>query len=118
MPSLSESFGLCALEAMACGTAVLAFDADGVNEEIIEGQTGFMVPAGDAAELARVASDLLRDRARLAVVGAAARKRVEALWSLEVFLDRHERLYREILARRRPPGAVRPSAGPVESDRA
>ena len=98
---------------MACGTAVLAFDIDGVNEQITHDRTGFLVPAGDTDHLTRAARQLLRNTAGLAEIGAAAGRHAETHWTLQAFLDRHERLYRDILDR-----TDRPSRTESQGERA
>jgi glycosyltransferase involved in cell wall biosynthesis len=110
--SLAENFPCVVQEAMASGTAVLAFEIDGVNEQITPDQTGFLVPPGDTGALTRAARQLLPSRARLVAVGNAARRYAREEWNLERFIERHEDLYRSILARatptltgRRPGGA-------------
>jgi D-inositol-3-phosphate glycosyltransferase len=68
MPSLYESFGMVALEAMACGTPVVASDVGGLSFVVRNGETGFLVPDRDPVALAECLSSLLRDpelRARL-----------------------------------------------------
>lgn len=107
--SLAENFPCVVQEAMACGTAVLAFDIDGVNEQIADDRTGFLVPAGDTDRLMRAARQLLRNTARLAEIGAAAGRHAETHWTLQAFLDRHERLYRDILERTGRPPRTEPS---------
>lgn len=97
--SLAENFPCVVLEAMSAGTAVLAFDIPGTAEQITPHQTGFLVPIGQTEQLARVANAFLRETEKLVSIGSAARAYVEANWSRERFLDRHERLYRDVLAR-------------------
>ncbi|MGB2985273.1 MAG: glycosyltransferase [Phycisphaerae bacterium] len=97
--SLAETFGCVVQEAMACGTTVLAFDIDGVAKEIVSQRTGFVVPTGDTDRLARAADKLLRNRQHLTSIGEAARRYAAAEWGVGQFIDRHERLYIEILAR-------------------
>ncbi len=68
MPSLYESFGMVALEAMACGTPVVASDVGGLSFIVRNGETGYLVPDRDPRALADCLSKLLRDpdlRARL-----------------------------------------------------
>jgi D-inositol-3-phosphate glycosyltransferase len=68
MPSLYESFGMVALEAMACGTPVVASDVGGLSYIVRNGETGFLVPESDPRALANCLGQLLRDpdlRARL-----------------------------------------------------
>ena len=77
---------------------IIVADIDGVVEQIEPNRTGFLVPTGDTNHLVRLVNDVLGSRGRLAAIGAAARESVNAHWSLERFVDRHERLYREVLA--------------------
>ncbi|GAB2529372.1 glycosyltransferase [Paramicrobacterium agarici] len=75
VPSHSETFGLIALEAQACGTPVVAADAGGLREAIVDGQTGILVPVRQANAWAGTISALLRDPERCAQLGAAGRER-------------------------------------------
>jgi D-inositol-3-phosphate glycosyltransferase len=63
MPSLYESFGMVALEAMACGTPVVASDVGGLPFIVRDGETGFLVPERDPQSLAECLSQLIRDPA-------------------------------------------------------
>ncbi|UCF33453.1 MAG: glycosyltransferase [Phycisphaerales bacterium] len=92
--SLAENFPCVTMEAMACGTAVLAFDIDGVVEQITPDETGFLVPRGDTSALARAARTLLQDVRHLREVGNAARDHAVRHWRKELFLEHHECLYR------------------------
>jgi glycosyltransferase involved in cell wall biosynthesis len=98
--SLAENFPCVTMEAMSCGTAVLAFDIDGVVEQITPDETGFLVPRGDTQALAQAARTLLHDVPHLREVGMAARDHAVRHWSKELFLGRHERLYRSTCAAR------------------
>ncbi len=97
--SLAENFPCAIQEAMACGTPVLAFDIDGVNEQITADQTGFLVPIGDTSALTQAAGQLLSNITRLSATGEAARRHAETNWNPDLFIDRHECLYRDILMR-------------------
>ena len=61
MPSLYESFGMVALEAMACGTPVVASDVGGLSFVVRDGESGFLVPERDPRALANCLGYLLRN---------------------------------------------------------
>jgi D-inositol-3-phosphate glycosyltransferase len=73
VPSHYESFGLVALEAMACGTPVVASETGGLVFLVRDGETGFHVPVGDAPALAEKIDLLIRDEALRARLGRQAR---------------------------------------------
>lgn len=72
MPSRYESFGLAALEAMACGTPVVASDVGGLSFIVRNGETGFLVPEGDEPALAECILNILRDPELRSRLGARA----------------------------------------------
>jgi L-malate glycosyltransferase len=74
MPSALESFGLAALEAMACKVPTIATRVGGVPELIEDGVTGLLYPVGDIDGMAAGALSLLNDRARLQAMRESARK--------------------------------------------
>ena len=61
LPSESESFGLAALEAMACEVPVIATLAGGLPEVVVDGETGYLCPVGDVEGMAAAALRLLSD---------------------------------------------------------
>ena len=72
--SPKEGFGLVSVEAQACGTPAVVFDSPGLNETVVPGQTGFVVPFGDTEAMARRILDLFQNPAlRERMSGAAAR---------------------------------------------
>jgi D-inositol-3-phosphate glycosyltransferase len=95
MPSLYESFGMAALEAMACGTPVVASDVGGLSFVVRNGETGYLVPDRDPDALAECLSRLLNDaelRKRLGERGAYVAQ--EYSWSCVA--DQMELLYRDV----------------------
>ena len=104
VPSFGEGFGMVALEAMERGRAVIASDVGGLPEIVEAGETGLIVPPGDAAALARAIVELGRDPARTARLGAAGRQRALSEFSQDRCTARTEELYLAALetgARRR-----------------
>jgi glycosyltransferase involved in cell wall biosynthesis len=77
VPSLYEPFGLVALEAMACGVPVIASKIGGLPEIIVDGQSGLLVPAGDAPALAQASIKLLTDEPLRRCLAEGARRRAE-----------------------------------------
>lgn len=82
VPSYYESFGLVALEAMACGTPVVASRVGGLNETVRDSETGFLVPSHEPVAFADRIATLLADERRRRAFGQAAREAVSAFaWS-------------------------------------
>ena len=79
MPSRSESFGLVAAEAQACGTPVVATGVGGLRTVVADGISGELVRGHDPLLWARAVGDLLADPARRAVLGAGARRHAERM---------------------------------------
>ncbi len=96
MPSESESFGLAALEAMACEVPVISSNAGGLPEVNIEGITGYLSEIGDVDSLAQSSIKLLSDDAKLTEFRANALKQAQR-FSLENILPEYENYYEEIL---------------------
>jgi D-inositol-3-phosphate glycosyltransferase len=98
MPSLYESFGMAALEAMACGTPVVASDVGGLSYLVRDGETGFLVPGRDPRALADCLGHLIRNpelRERLGQRGITVAR--EYAWPR--IADQMEELYFSIVAR-------------------
>ncbi len=81
VPSSRESFGLAALEAMACGVPVVATEVGGLPELILDGETGMLVPPEDERAMADALLKVLRDRDLAARLGEAGRARAAASFS-------------------------------------
>ncbi len=96
LPSQSESFGLAALEALACGVPVVGSRAGGIPELVEDGISGILEPPGSVEAMARRAIELLRDGDRFARMRQAALARATRFSSNEV-VPRYEALYREAI---------------------
>lgn len=97
MPSETESFGLVALEAMACGVAPVTTHAGGVPELITHGENGFMETPGDVAAQAARAIALLSDDSLHQRITAAGRARAIERFSTERIIPQYERYYEEVI---------------------
>jgi glycogen synthase len=96
-PSVYEPFGLINLEAMACGTPVVASAVGGILEVVDDGVTGVLVPPARPDDLAGAIRKLLDDPDRARRMGAAGRKRVEDQFSWASVAERTEQIYREAI---------------------
>src|SRR6202789_1863409 len=96
MPSESESFGLAALEAMACKVPVISSNAGGLPELNVEGVTGFLKDVGDIDGMAEKAIYMLEDEARLAQFKDNALARAKE-FDLANILPQYENYYAEVL---------------------
>jgi len=97
MPSQSESFGLSALEAMACQVPVISSSVGGLPELQVHGQTGFIAEIGDVDRMARYAIDLLSNPAKHKLFADAARQRAKEFESAKI-IDQYEHYYQHVLA--------------------
>ena len=98
VPSRSESFGLVALEAAACGTPVVAAAVGGLRSLVDHGHTGFLVEGRDPAAFAAYAGEILDNPVVAAEMGAAAAARTSRYrWSITA--ARLRRLYADLTAR-------------------
>ena len=106
-PSIYEPFGIINLEAMACGTAVVASAVGGIKEVVVDGETGFLVPLEQMNEspfepidpeefsrdLAEKINQLMKDRQLREKFGKAGRKRVEEKFSWSAIAQKTKALY-------------------------
>ncbi len=93
LPTDRESFGLSALEALACGVPALAYDVGGIREVVKNGVTGALRPVGDVDGLAEFGVTLLRDSARWSAMSAAAAADARDRFSSDQIVARYEALY-------------------------
>ncbi|HWP29017.1 MAG TPA: glycogen synthase [Chloroflexota bacterium] len=113
-PSIYEPFGIINLEAMACGTPVVASAVGGIPEVVVDGETGILVPLEQQAEspfepldparfshdLASAINRLLRDPALRERMGQAGRRRVETLFTWSAIARRTAALYASLVTAR------------------
>ena len=101
LPSAQESFGLAALEAMACEVPVVASRVGGLPEVIEDGVSGFLHPLDDLDGMARSTLRLLTDRALHARLAAAARETAHVRYSDTRIVPLYETCYSDTLTQRR-----------------
>lgn len=97
LPSQLESFGLAALEAMACEVPVIATRVGGLPEVVLDGQTGRLAPVGAVEEMAAQAIELLSNEGRLREFGANARRQALHLYDRERIVPRYEAFYEKLM---------------------
>ena len=98
-PSLSEGFGLAALEAMAASTPVVATAVGGAPEVVDDGVTGWLVPPGDPAALGERIQELLLNPDLRTRMGTAGRRRAESQFSVHRMVAETGRIYAQLLGR-------------------
>ena len=96
MPSASESFGLAALEAMACHVPVVSSNAGGLPEVNIHGETGFLSKIGDVDDMAANTLKIISDDEVLAGFRDRAFAQAQR-FDIEVVLPQYEAVYRRVL---------------------
>jgi N-acetyl-alpha-D-glucosaminyl L-malate synthase BshA len=97
LPSETESFGLVALEAMACEVPVIASDVGGIPEVVRDGQDGFLAQPGDVDTMAAKAIEILGTDGRRAAMGANARRQATQHFCAQKIIDRYEDFYDRII---------------------
>lgn len=95
-PSRTESFGMAAAEAMACGVPVLVSDAGGLKYLVEHGVSGEVFAAGDVAAFANQVVGLAEDGEKRARLGQAGRQRIEEHFSQEKLENEMRKIYREL----------------------
>jgi L-malate glycosyltransferase len=99
MPSELESFGLAALEAMACEVVPIATRVGGVPEVIEHEKSGYLADVGDVETMARYAVELLSDENRLRAMGKACRGVAQSRFCSSRIIPQYEEFYRRVLER-------------------
>jgi N-acetyl-alpha-D-glucosaminyl L-malate synthase BshA len=98
LPSAQESFGLAALEAMACEVPVIASNVGGLPEIIENDVTGYVFPPTESAAMAHTAVELLKDPGRRRTLGRQAAARVRADYCVDRVVPIYEHAYRDVLS--------------------
>lgn len=99
VPSMvTEAFSLVGIEAMAHSKPVVAFNAGGVREWLVDGETGFLVEQGNVEQLAKQTRALLENRALARKMGEEGRRQVALCYRRKTHLDRLLTVYKEVTA--------------------
>jgi N-acetyl-alpha-D-glucosaminyl L-malate synthase BshA len=99
LPSEQESFGLAALEAMACEVPVVASRVGGVPEVVDDGETGFLSDVGDIDKMADDAARLLADEKFRSDMGRRARESAISRYNTDLVIPRYIEFYEKVLAK-------------------
>ena len=97
LPSELESFGLAALEAMACEVVPIATRVGGLPEVIDHARTGYLAQVGDVRAMAQYAIDLLKDPELLHGMATAAREVAQTRFCSSKIIPQYEEFYRRVL---------------------
>ncbi|MGE5672804.1 MAG: N-acetyl-alpha-D-glucosaminyl L-malate synthase BshA [Mycobacterium leprae] len=97
LPSSQESFGLAALEAMACGVPVISTDVGGLPEVVVDGETGYLCGLGDVESMAAKAIGLLQDSVMHREFSEAAVRLVRTTFCAARIVPQYEELYQRVL---------------------
>jgi N-acetyl-alpha-D-glucosaminyl L-malate synthase BshA len=99
LPSEKESFGLVALEAMACGVPTVGSTAGGIPELVIHGETGFLAPIADTKTMAEYTIQLLTDKSLMQQIKRQCLIRARTEFNSEKIVTQYEQIYYRLLNR-------------------
>ena len=99
LPSEQESFGLAALEAMACEVPVIASRVGGIPEVVTDGETGFLSAVGDIDKMAEDAGRLVADEKLRKEIGARARASAISRYRTDIVIPQYIEFYERVLSR-------------------
>jgi N-acetyl-alpha-D-glucosaminyl L-malate synthase BshA len=99
LPSEQESFGLAALEAMACEVPVIASRVGGLPEVVTDGETGYLSPVGDVDKMAADAARLLSDDKLRKTMGQRARDSAITRYRTDVVIPQYIEFYEQVMAK-------------------
>ena len=97
MPSQSESFGLSALEAMACEVPVISSSVGGLPELVLHGETGYIAEIGDIERMAKYAIELLTNDSKHRLFARNARNRAVEMFEQDKIVNLYETFYEKVL---------------------
>lgn len=100
LPSEQESFGLAALEAMACEVPVVASRVGGIPEVVTDGETGFLSEVGDVDKMAVDAARLLNDPILRREMGKRARESAVTRYRTDIVIPQYIEFYNRVLAKK------------------
>jgi N-acetyl-alpha-D-glucosaminyl L-malate synthase BshA len=101
LPSEQESFGLAALEAMACEVPVIASRVGGIPEVVTDGETGFLSEVGDVEKMAEDAARLLQDATLRREMGKRARESAVSRYRTDIIIPQYIEFYERVLKKTR-----------------
>jgi N-acetyl-alpha-D-glucosaminyl L-malate synthase BshA len=108
LPSEAESFGMAALEAMACAVPVIATRAGGLPEVVDDRETGFLLPVGDVDGMAARAIEILSDHKLRHRMGSAARNVAITRFDVDRILPMYREMYERVISGRKAAAASPP----------
>ncbi|MNZ65743.1 D-inositol 3-phosphate glycosyltransferase [compost metagenome] len=97
LPSEKESFGLVALEAMACGIPTVGSLAGGIPELVSHGETGFLAPIGDTKQMADYCISMLNNPKLMKIMKEACLSRAKNEFGSEKIMSQYESIYYRVL---------------------
>jgi N-acetyl-alpha-D-glucosaminyl L-malate synthase BshA len=101
LPSEQESFGLAALEAMACEVPVIASRVGGIPEVVTDGETGFLSEVGNVEKMAEDAARLLQDATLRREIGKRARESAVSRYRTDIIIPQYIEFYERVLKKTR-----------------
>jgi N-acetyl-alpha-D-glucosaminyl L-malate synthase BshA len=101
LPSEQESFGLAALEAMACEVPVIASRVGGISEVVTDGETGYLSEVGDVKKMADDAAGLLTDEKLRREMGKRARESAVSRYRTDIVIPQYIEFYERVLKKTR-----------------
>ncbi len=101
LPSLWEGFGIVLIEAMAAAKPTITTNVSSMPEIVVDGETGRLVPTGDESALSAAMNEMLGDPLKAVSWGEKGRRRVLEYFTIDLMIDRLERLFSEQIKRKR-----------------